>query len=83
MPTLSTLFVGLVLTIFLAFMPASAMSATQPPSAELAKKCREMALKAHPPGRPGTTKSSVVAERDYFQNCIANQGRVPPGPAQK
>lgn len=57
-------------------MPAAAISV------ELAKKCRAMALKAHPyklPGQPGA--GTAGAERDYFNECIANNGNMPSTPS--
>jgi hypothetical protein len=39
-------------------------------SADLAKKCREVAIKAHPP-EPAGTRSYAQAERDFFRNCIS------------
>ena len=51
--------------------PASAISV------ELAKKCRAMAIKAHPPTSPGAKKGSAEAERAFYQSCIANGGNGP------
>ncbi len=45
-------------------------------STELAKKCRELAVKAHPPKRPGSRRGSAQAEREFYQNCIAKDGNV-------
>jgi hypothetical protein len=45
-------------------------------SAELAKKCRALAIKAHPTERAGTSPYAQ-AQRDYFQNCVAKGGNVP------
>jgi hypothetical protein len=39
-------------------------------SADLAKKCREMAIKSHPPAPAGTTPYAQ-AQRDFFRNCIS------------
>jgi hypothetical protein len=47
-----------------------------PISAELAKKCRELAIKAHPTERAGTTPYAQ-AQRQYFQDCIAKGGNMP------
>ena len=52
-------------------MPASAISV------ELAKKCRDMAIKAHPPTLPGAKKGSAQAERAFYRSCIANGGNMP------
>jgi hypothetical protein len=40
-----------------------------PNGAELAKTCRALAIKAHPTQRAG----SKTAQRDYFQDCVANR----------
>jgi hypothetical protein len=39
-------------------------------SADVAKRCREMAIKAHPP-EPAGTKGYAQAERDSFRDCIS------------
>lgn len=51
--------------------PASAISA------DLAKKCRAMAIKAHPPQLAGTKKGSAQAERTFYKQCITNDGAPP------
>jgi hypothetical protein len=48
--------------------PASAITV------KLAKKCRDMAIKAHPPALPGAKKGSAQAEREFYRNCILNGG---------
>jgi hypothetical protein len=40
-------------------------------SVELAKKCREMAVKVHPPQR---VSPYAQVERDYFSECVKNNG---------
>ena len=50
--------------------PASALTA------ELAKKCRALAIKAHPPVLPGKRTGSEQAQRDYFRDCVAKEGNV-------
>jgi len=44
-------------------------------SAELAKKCRDMAIKAHPMTLPGSTPYAA-AERDFFRVCISKNGNM-------
>lgn len=51
-------------------VPASAISV------ELAKKCREMAVKAHPPPLRLGNKAYAQAERDFFAQCVANDGHL-------
>jgi len=44
---------------------------------ELAKKCRQMALQAHPTKLPGTKNSGVeAAQRSYFSQCVATDGKM-------
>jgi hypothetical protein len=44
-------------------------------SAELAKKCREMAVKAHPTQLAGTSPYAA-AQREYFRECVAKGGNM-------
>jgi hypothetical protein len=67
-----TVAAALVVAIFLLSGPSLA-DAT---SAEVAKKCRAMAIKAHPPERAGT-RAYAQAERDFFRSCVARNGDVP------
>ncbi len=41
---------------------------------DLAKKCRDMAIKAHPRSMPG--KPYAQAERDFFRQCVAKNGQI-------
>lgn len=57
--------------------PATASAIT----AELARTCNAAVAKAFPPsqiGNPaaGSSKGNAKAQRDYFQKCIANNGKV-------
>ena len=56
--------VSLQILILSAASPAIAISA------DLAKKCRELAVKSHPPAPAGTTPYAQ-AERDFFRDCIS------------
>ncbi len=58
------------LLVVSATMPAFAISA------DLAKRCREMTIKAHPPAVAGSQKGSAQVERDYFKTCIAKNGKM-------
>jgi hypothetical protein len=51
-------------------------------SVDLAKKCRELAITAHPPARAGTT-AYAQAERDYFRECVEKNGDMPEPPERK
>jgi hypothetical protein len=44
-------------------------------TADLAKHCRAMMLKAHPVQMYGAS-GSAAAQRDYFKKCIERQGKV-------
>ena len=46
-------------------------------SAELANKCRDMAIKSHPPPFPLGNKAYAQAERDFFRTCVAKRGQMP------
>jgi hypothetical protein len=51
-------------------MPSSAHSAI---AAELAKKCPELAIKAHPT-QPAGSKGYEQVRRDYFKLCVQKNG---------
>ena len=64
-------------------IPDSASAIT----AELAKKCNALAAKQFPPreiGNPaaGSAKGSGRAQREYFNKCVANDGKVDDSPAK-
>jgi hypothetical protein len=46
-------------------------------SAELANKCRDMAIKSHPPPFPLGNKAYAQAERDFFRTCVTKKGQMP------
>jgi hypothetical protein len=67
--------VGLLATYLSIPMTTSvAIAAMQPPSADLAKKCRELAVKTHPPTKAGAGSGHAALQREYFQRCIASGG---------
>ncbi len=45
-------------------------------TAEVAKKCRELAIKAHPSTPPGKKSGAEQAQRAYFRDCVAKDGNV-------
>jgi len=50
-------------------------------TAEVAKKCEALTAKAYPPrvvGNPGagSAKGTGQSERDYFNKCVANGGKM-------
>jgi hypothetical protein len=69
MKALAALVVLGVPAYLLCVEPASAISV------ELAKKCRELAVKAHPTPRAGSKATGAEkAQRDAYQACIAKGG---------
>ena len=52
-------------------------------SADLAKKCRDMAIHAHPPPIPPGNKAYAQAEREFFSECISRNGQMPDNGAQQ
>lgn len=56
--------------VFLFVAPASSICA-QSITADLAKVCREQAIKAHPTPTAGTKSNGVEkAQRNFFQACV-------------
>ena len=66
---LGALFFAVQIFLLAATLPAGAISA------DLAKKCREMAIKAHPPELAGS-KPYAQAERDFFSDCVSKNGEM-------
>jgi len=50
--------------------------AASAPTAELAKKCREMMIKAYPPVPAGSSTGHMLQQREYFRTCIAQNGKM-------
>ena len=65
-------------TVLAQTAPADRSKTAGPISAELAKKCRALAIKAHPTERAG--RAYAQAQRDYFQACIAKGDNMPDEP---
>ena len=66
---------GALILIIACALPAS-MKPAPSLTAELAKKCRSLALKAQPPRRAGTAQGTARAQRDYYHECIAKEGNM-------
>jgi hypothetical protein len=67
--------IGLAIPLF----PCAGTKSAAAISVDLARKCRVLALRAHPyraPGEPGG--GSAQAEREYFSGCVARKGSMPP-----
>ncbi len=63
---------------------AAAQQAPSPPTAELAKKCRDLEIKAYPPKPAGSTKTGTAQkERDYFAQCLRKGGNMDNGNVKK
>jgi hypothetical protein len=46
-------------------------------TADLAKKCRQLAVKAHPNAKPGSKPTGAEkSQRDYFSACVAKGGNM-------
>ena len=56
------------------FVNLSIISPASAISADLANKCRAIAIKSHPPTPPGAKTGSAKAERDSYLACITNNG---------
>ena len=69
-------FGALIVFALMAYLP-TAQSASAI-TVELAKKCRAMAIKAHPPKMAGSKAAAGVekVERDYFNACVAKGGKT-------
>jgi hypothetical protein len=74
MRNISSAFVTAFVLAQILILSASSQAAAI--SAELAKKCRGMAIKAHPPTQIGTTPYAA-AERDFFRDCVSKNGDMP------
>ena len=65
------------LIIFVLAAPFFSATPSLAITAELANKCRLMAIQAHPTPRPGSKNTGVkAAQRKYFSKCIANKGKM-------
>jgi hypothetical protein len=61
-------------TLWAETMPTVRSDNTAPISAELAKTCRGLAIKAHSTQAAGSTTGSAQAQRDCFKECVTNRG---------
>lgn len=57
---------------FMTYASESAMAI----SADLAKRCRAMTIKAYPPVLAGSKKGDAQEERNYFSTCISKNGQM-------
>jgi hypothetical protein len=68
--------VSLALGVVLLAASAPIGHAVSAPNADVAKKCREMMIKAIPPLRAGTESGVMQQQREYFQSCVAQNGKM-------
>lgn len=76
-PLLSAQCIAICAAALCASSPASAISA------DLANKCRAMAIKAHPPPVPPGNKAYAEAERVFFSECVSKNGQMQNADAPK
>jgi len=51
-------------------------------SADLARKCRDLAIKAYPPAVAGSRSGTAEAERDFYRACVAKGGNIQTEPVK-
>jgi hypothetical protein len=67
-----------VLAVSLATFMGAAEKPAHAITVELAKKCRALAIQAHPYKMPGEKgPGTATAQRDYFSQCVARGGNMP------
>src|SRR5580700_3458060 len=64
LPIRAALLCGLTLA---GSVPALAAQET----AQVARMCRQLAMEAHPTAKPGLERDIAQAQREYFQDCVA------------
>lgn len=64
------------LTLIVACALPASMKPAPALTAELAKECRSLALKARPYRRAGNPQGTAQAQRDYYRECIAKEGKM-------
>jgi hypothetical protein len=69
-----TLGMAIGATVFLQTQSATAISA------DLAKKCRDLAIKAHPYTEPLMKAGNAEGQRAYFKDCVAKGGNMSADP---
>jgi hypothetical protein len=71
---------GAVISVQILILPTASPAIAI--SADVAKRCRDMAIKAHPP-EPAGTKGYAQAERDSFRDCISKSDDAKDSSPQK
>jgi hypothetical protein len=72
---------GSALVALICIAAGSMTNSASAVTAEVAKKCAALTAKAYPPrvvGNPaaGSAKGTGQSERDYFNKCVANGGKM-------
>ena len=70
------IFIGRKVAIVLGAIALALTGSVYAISVDLAKKCREMAVKAHPPMPAGSRSGYAAAERNFFRKCVAQNGNM-------
>jgi hypothetical protein len=72
---------SLFAVVHIAVLAAAVPALSEPPTAEMAKTCRERAINAFPPISPGIY-GNAAAQRQYFRNCVSEMQREQKKPRQ-
>ena len=56
-------------------LAATASALSEPPTAAIAKECRERAINAFPRTPPGSAHGYATAQREYFRTCVSRMQR--------
>jgi hypothetical protein len=56
-------------------MSCAVQARAAPPTAEVAKMCRQLAIKAHPTRPAGSRTGFEQAQRDYFRDCVEKNSK--------
>ncbi len=79
-PRTFTALIAVALQVLVAGAASAQEAATPgsgPPTAELAKKCLALAVKAHPVQPAGNSRPGYAqAQRLYFHDCVAKNGNM-------
>jgi hypothetical protein len=68
-------FTPLIAVTLIAWLSPAAPAFAAPPTAEVARMCRDLAIKAYPTKPPGSRSGVEQAQRTYFQDCVAKNSK--------
>jgi hypothetical protein len=66
---------AMTLSLVLGFVSFASSVAAETLTAELAKKCRELMIKAYPRPPVGSKFGNAQKQRDYFRACVAQNAK--------